>query len=132
MRPDEHRHVGGYLVVARARRVQAAAGARRHLGDPSLDRHVDVLVAVSERKGAVAQLAGHLIERAVQLVAVLGADDLALGEHRRVGARLLDVVGPEAPVEADRVVQTTEGLVLGLGEAGHGASMLRWPRRHPA
>ena len=34
-------------------------------------------------------------------------------------ARLLDVIGAEAPVEADRGVELAEDRVLGLGEARH-------------
>jgi hypothetical protein len=56
------------------------------LGDPALNRHVDVLVAVGIREGPVGQLLPHLVERAVQLVA-LGVGDDGLGrQHRGVRA----------------------------------------------
>ncbi len=46
------------------------------------------------------------------------AEMIALGgEHRGVRAGLLDVIGPEPPVEADRVVEAPEDGVLWLCEA---------------
>ena len=45
-------------------------------------------------------------------------------EHRRVGARLLDVVGREAPVEADRRVHGHEDGIGRQGEAGHGPGIM--------
>ena len=41
----EQRHVGRDLVVARPRGVELAADRAGDLGQPALDRHVDVLVA---------------------------------------------------------------------------------------
>ena len=56
VRAREHRHVGGDLVVARARGVQLAADRPDDLGQPPLDRHVDVLVVLAERERAVVEL----------------------------------------------------------------------------
>ena len=117
MRPDEHRHVGRHLVVARARGVQLPAHGAGDLGHPPFDRHVDVLVVLGERERAVTELALHLIERVVKLVAVLLGDDPLRREHRGMRARLLDVIRAKPPVEADRIVQAPEGGVLRLGEA---------------
>ena len=93
--------------------MELAADRPGDLGEPALDRHVDVLVAGGERERAVAELALDLVEPAQQLVAILGGDDLARGQHRRVGPRLRDVVGPEPPVEADRVVQARNASCWG-------------------
>ena len=41
----------------------------------------------------------------------------------RVGDGLVHVVGTQAPVKGNRVVEAAEGRVLGLGEARHGAIM---------
>ena len=124
VRAREHRHVGGDLVVARARGVQLAADRADDLGQPPLDRHVDVLVVVA-RTGTrpSSSSASTRVEPAEQRVAVGVADDPGRGEHRRVRARLLDVVGPEPPVEADRGVQLAEDRVLWLREARHPAIM---------
>ena len=117
----EQRHVGRDLVVARARGVQLAADRAGQLGDAPLDRHVDVLVVRQERERPLLQLVLDRVERGEQLVAVVARDDPLRGEHARVGARLVDVVRAEAPVEADRGVELTEGGVLRLAEAGHAA-----------
>ena len=85
--------------------MQLAADRADDLGQPPLDRHVDVLVGVQERELAGVELLRDAVEPAEQLVAVGVGDDAGGREHRRVRARLLDVVGREAPVEADRRVQ---------------------------
>ena len=71
---------------------------------PALDGHVDVLVRVLERERALAQLGLHGIQAAEQRSEVVAADDPACREHAGVGARLRDVVGPEALVEVQRAV----------------------------
>ena len=80
---------------------------------------MDVDVVGLEREAAVLELAGDLLEPAQQLVALLVGDDPGRREHRRVGARLGDVVGPEPPVEADRGVEPLEDGIGRLGEARH-------------
>ena len=119
VRAREHGHVRGHLVVARAGGVELAADRPDDLRQAPLDRHVDVLVVVAERERAAVQLRRHAIEAAEQRVAVGAGDDPGGGEHGGVGARLLDVVGPEAEVEADRRVELPEDGVLGLGEPRH-------------
>ena len=93
---DEHRDVGGDLVVARARGVELAADRAGELGDPPLDRHVDVDVVVGEREAILGELDLDLLERRVQRVAVGSADDPLRGEHPGVRARLRDVVAATA------------------------------------
>ena len=115
----EHRHVGGDLVVARARRVELAADRADDLGQPPLDGHVDVLVGVEEPELVGVELGLDAIEPVEQLVAVGLGDDPHRGEHRRVGAGLLDVVGIEPPIEADRRVHPHENWVGGQREATH-------------
>jgi hypothetical protein len=115
----EERHVGGDLVVARARRVQASADRTDELGQPTLDRHVDVLVAGREREPVLGQLASDRVEPREQHVAVGLGDDAAGRQHPRVGARLRHVMAPQAAVELKRRVERPEGRVLGLGEAAH-------------
>ncbi len=114
-----HGDVGGDLVVARARGVQLAADGPRELGQAPLDRHVDVFVVLLEDERPPRELGLDFFETPDQVVAVLDGDDPALGEHPRVGAGLLDVVGPQPPVEVQRGVQAPEVGVLGLAEAGH-------------
>ncbi len=99
--------------------MQASPDRPRELGQPPLDRHVDVLVVGVEGEAALLQLGGHPVEPGEQRVAILRADDPAGGEHPGVGARLGDVLRPQPPVEPDRGVQALEVGVLGLAEARH-------------
>ena len=78
------------------------------------------------------QLVLDRVERREQLVAVLGGDDRLRREHARVGARQVDVVGAEPPVEADRGVELPEDRVLRLAEAGHRRRSLRDAARRPS
>ena len=112
----EERDVGRHLVVARPRRVQLPARRPGELGDPPLDRHVDVLVVGEEREATLRELRLHRVERDEQRVAVGAGDDPGAGQHPRVGARLAHVVRPEAAVEAQRGVELPEDRVLGFGE----------------
>src|SRR5205823_6364058 len=66
------------------------------------------------------QLDLNLVERPVERVAIRFGDDPLGRQHRRVGPRLFDVVGTEAPVKPDRIVQGSEVGVLRFGEPGHG------------
>ena len=61
----------------------------------------------SARNGNVPSRSSRLdrVEAREQRVAVVVGDDPARREHARVRARLRDVVGPQAPVEAERRVQ---------------------------
>ena len=70
VRAREHRDVGGDLVVARARGVQLAADRPDDLGQPPLDRHVDVLVVGRERERPAVELGLDALEPAQQRVAV--------------------------------------------------------------
>ena len=71
VRAREHRHVGRDLVVARAGGVQLAADRAGDLGQPPLDRHVDVLVVGPERELARVELRLDAVEPAEQRVAVV-------------------------------------------------------------
>ena len=129
----EQRDVGRDLVVARARGVQLAADRPGELGEPPLDRHVDVLV-VRPRTGTCPsrELGLDRVEAGEQRVAVGGGDDALRREHAGVGAGLRDVVRPQAAVEGQRGVERLEGGVLGLGEARHVRRILRSAAAGPA
>jgi hypothetical protein len=121
----EHRQVGRDLVVARAGRVDLAADAADDLGQPAFDRHVDVLVVGVHLEAAGVDLGANGLEAALELGELAGVDDRAAREHPHVRERLLDVVGGEPEVEADRPVEGVERRVPrpreALGEAGHRA-----------
>ena len=111
--------------------MQAPADRADDLGQPPLDRHVDVFVVVSEREASLAAARARPVEPRQQRVAVLAGDDRALGEHPRVRARLRDVLRPQAPIEVDRGVQPLEVGVLGLVEARHGRAVYGDARADP-
>ena len=102
------------LIVARARSVELAADRPDELGQPSLDRAVDVLVLRRKAKALGSELVGDRVESAQQFVALRGADDLAAGEHHGVRPRLRDVVRPEAAIEAERGVERPKIGILRL------------------
>jgi hypothetical protein len=120
VRAREHRHVGGDLVVARAGGVQPTARRTDDLGQAALDDRMDVLVGVEQLELARLELRLDAVEAAEEDVAVALGDDVARREHARMRAGLLDVVGREPVVEADRVVELPEDRVLRLREARHG------------
>ena len=102
----EQRHVGRDLVVARPRRVELAADRPDELGQPALDRHVDVLVAAARTRRSPASSSAATASRPAQQLVGLGLlEDARLGQHRHVRLGLAHVVGRQAPVEADRGVQ---------------------------
>ena len=126
----EQDEVGGDLVVARARGVELAADGADEVGQPPLDRHVDVDVVGRERERPGLELGRDLVEPAQERVALVLGDDPGRREHRRVRARLRDVMRPEPAVVADRGVELAEDRVVRLGEARHGSSIMA-TRRPP-
>ena len=69
---------------------------------------------------AALELGGDRVEPAFELGELIGRDHPGALEPRGVGARALDVLAPEPPVEADRGVDAREQWVVRLFEAGHG------------
>jgi hypothetical protein len=109
---DVERQVGRDLVVARPPGVELAADRPDQLGEPALDRHMDVLVRAVEDELVPLELGGDLVEPGEQPVALLLVDHPGPGERPDVGLRATDVLGPEAPVEGERRVQPPEERVL--------------------
>ena len=90
------------------------------LGQPALDRHVDVLVVGREREASRRASSPATASRPASSSSRSAVGDHAdRGEHRRVRARLRDVVAPQAPVEVERGVDRLEVRILGLREARH-------------
>ena len=133
---DVEGDVGRDLIVARAPRVQLAADRAGDLGDPALDRHVDVFVVGLERKAILAELEGDLVESRVQGVELAVVEHAGEEQGARVRLRLAHVLRPETPIEPDRRVQPVKERVLGLAEARHRADLrrrgARWPWRGTA
>ena len=127
----EQRHVRRHLVVARPRGVELASYRPGDLGQPALDRHVDVLVPRVEGKRPGLELGGDRVEAAQQLVGLGRLEDAGLGQHRHVRLGLAHVVGRQAPVEADRGVQCMEYRIGRLTKAGHAGSLRAAARELP-
>ena len=125
---DVEGDVGRDLVVARAPGVELAAHRPGDLGDPPLDRHVDVLVVGREREAVLAELGGDLVERRVQGVELAVVEHPGEKQRPRVRLRLAHVLGPEALIELDRRVQPVKERVLGFAEARHRADLRVQPQ----
>jgi hypothetical protein len=81
----DHRHVRGHLVVPRAGGVELSADRTDDLGEPPLDRHVDVLVVVQHDEAVGLDLLANGLETTFDLLQVVVADDSAAREHAGVG-----------------------------------------------
>ena len=88
---------GRCAACRRPARRSRSGGARSPCGCPRRRRRTGTSRSSSSRCD--------LVEPAMQLVALVLGDDPARREHRRVRARLRDVVGGQPAVERDRVVQ---------------------------
>jgi hypothetical protein len=117
--PHQQGEVGGDLVVAGAGGVELAAERTNQLGEPALDRHVDVLVVLAELEAAGVELGPDPVQALRDLLELGVVEHTELGEHASVRLRLLDVEGREAPIERDRGVDPPEQRVLVFAEAGH-------------
>jgi len=126
-------HVGGDLVVARARSVQPPPGVTHQLDQTRFHRHVDVLVLRAGLPDALGQLFPDLPEPARERLAVLGGDDAGFGEHGGVGQRGFEVLVCDLEVELERrgeVVEQPINLGLeALAQPAHSPSSIRRPAR---
>ncbi len=107
--------VGGHLVVATAARVELGARGSGQLGDPALDRGVDVLVARHERERAGGELLLDHVEGGEHRCGLVAVEDAAPHQAAHVRARAGDVVGGEALVvgQAHRVGEELLGGAAG-------------------
>ena len=111
----EHRHVGGHLVVARARRVQLAADRRRRSRSAAARSPCGCPRRPSRNSKRPSSSSSATRSRPASRASRSAPEMIsAAGEHLRVRPRLLDVVRAEPPVEADRGVQLLEDGVLWL------------------
>ena len=105
-----HLEIGGHLVVARARRMQAAGGLAHQLGQARLDVHVDVLQGALELETAVLDLGQDVVQAADDGIAVLLRYNAPVHQHGRVGLGAGDVLGVKALVHVDRGVDLLHHL----------------------
>ena len=86
------------------------------LGDPALDRGVDVLVGRREHEGVRRELGLDRVERGVDRVALGLGQQPDRREHRDVRTRAVDVVGREPAVERQALGQRHQRGVGSVGE----------------
>ncbi len=112
-RPQQGSHLGNLLaqvkaqiqrdlIVAGARRMQLAAGGTDLLGQATLDRQVDVLVAEVEAKPARTDFVLDLTQSSAHFVRFARFAQSDPGQHPGVGDRTKDVVAIEAAIKRQR------------------------------
>ena len=92
----------GDLVVAAPPGVQLAADLAGDLGDPSLDRRVDVLVRRLELERPAGELAGDAVERGEDRRGFVAVEQPRPHQAADMRARACDVVRGKPLVEAHR------------------------------
>ena len=105
----------GHLVVAAPARVEAGAGVAGQLGDPPLDRGVDVLVGLDVGELARGQFGLGGVERRLDRSHLRSAEDAGHAQPGHVGPAAADVEAGEALVEgqAERVLPQLGGGPFG-------------------
>ena len=83
--------VDGDLIVARAGGVEPAGRRADQFGQPRLDIHMDVFAGPRKGEAPLGDLVTDRIETLYDLVAVLGRNDAAIGQHDRMGFRTGDI-----------------------------------------
>ena len=119
VRLDDHRHVGGDLVVARAAGVQLAGQRADLLAEQALDRHVDVLVGLLELEAVLAHAGPDPLEPGVDLRQLGRRRAHRSAQAAGVRLGLVDVVGRQPPVELDRAIDPPEAGIGVFAEARH-------------
>src|SRR6266851_1223631 len=94
--------IGGHLVVARARGMQALAGFSYERGEPTLDVEVHILGLERPLEAAALDLAADARKAALDGRKIAPGKDAAGGKHASMRKRAADVLLREALVEADR------------------------------
>ena len=109
-------HVGGDLIIARARGVQTFARFTDLRGECGLDIHVHVFERIGPFESTGADVVGNLIQSLDDGVTVFFVEHLDAGEHRGVGYRAANIVFPQPPVEADRGGKRLSQCIGGSGK----------------
>ena len=110
--------VGRHLVVARAPGVQTLAGIAHQFGQALFDVQVHVFEVEQPLELPGFDLAADLGHAALDVGAVLRADDALRGQHLGVGQRALDVEQRQALVEEYGGGVALDEIGNGFGEAG--------------
>ena len=115
-----------HLIVPAPAGVELPADGADELGEPPLDRHVDVLVGGQEAEAAGVELAAHAREPALEARALAPGEEPRAHQRAHVRHAAGDVVRVEAAVEGQG---GREGLGRGGGRRGEASGpRLRRPR----
>jgi hypothetical protein len=132
VRLDDHRHVGGDLVVAGTTGVELPGERPDLLAEQALDRHMDVLVGGLELEPVLGHAGADAVEALLDPGQLIGVEDADPAEAAGVGLRLVDVVRRQPGIEGERPVEPPEAGIGVLAEAGHRggdyALSGAWPR----
>ena len=112
-----HMRVQRHLIVAAARRMQAAARLADGLREPLLDIHMDIFEVHGKVELAILDFLQDIPEARDNLILVRRADDAALREHRRVGDGARDILVVHALVKTDGGLELVDHLIGALREA---------------
>ena len=109
--------IGRHLIVAAASGMQLAADRADDLGQPPLDRRVNVLVARLEFERSRLEFRQHLLQPADERFGFLRRDHARRRNCPRVGDAAANVLPVHPPVKADAVVQRPQIIVARFAEA---------------
>ncbi len=104
-------HVGGHLIVAAARRVQAAPRIADKLDQPAFDIHVNVFQGRVQGAAAFAKLMCHMIKTGHDRVGVLRGYKAHGCQHAGVGLTAAHIVAQKPPVEPHACVERCRGSI---------------------
>ena len=122
---------GGDLVIPAPAGVQLRARVARELGDPALDRGVDVLVGRRELERALGDLELGAVERREHERALLVGQQPDPGQHLDVRARSRDVVDRETRVERQALGEREQLVGRALTEAAVPQGLVHDPAGPP-
>ena len=92
-------HIEQDLVVTAAGGMQLAAQGADLLGQPPLDRHVDVFVHRQEEETSLLQLALHALQPSGDFLTLSAGEDLLLDQHAAMGHATADVIQGQTFIE---------------------------------
>ena len=114
--PQPESDIQGDLIIPGSCRVQLGGG--RHTSRQCrLDVHVDILQFLFPLEAPRLDLHADAFEPSDDVLALLRREDPDLLQHGRMGHRADEVVGPESPVEGDRLGELGDFLARAIGEA---------------
>ncbi len=117
-------HVRGHLIVATARRVQAAPWVADQFNEPAFDIHMNVFQGRIHGAAAFAEFLRHTVQAGPDRLGVFIRDEAHRGQHAGMGLAATHVVVQQPAVECHAGVQRCGCLVHGRGKPRSTATSL--------